>query len=116
MKSRGEQIKALSTAKQIITEVSSKSSLVQDGEDAADAPEDTEEVVLLQVARSFDASPAYQLVHYVRGLAKRQRSPSLAQLAIHMTSAVMHHRGASQEDVLAEVKGLIRAMIRKLEK
>merc|ERR1719460_2526571 len=53
-------------------------------------------------------------VHFVRQLAKKQRSSVLAQLASRMASTIRFGTG-SQADIFGKVKGLITDMIEKLE-
>jgi len=54
------------------------------------------------------------VVRAVKELARKQKSPALAQLASRMNSAVK--LGSSESDVFAKIKGLINDMIAKLEK
>merc|ERR1719215_672480 len=91
-KSRGEELKALATAKKIIKEATSLAqvSFVQSGSTSHD-------------------SVKYEVVRFVRDLAHKQHSNVLAQLASHMASA-MHSHGP-----FGKVKGLISEMIEKLE-
>eukprot|EP00429_Kryptoperidinium_foliaceum_P019406 CAMPEP_0176045870 /NCGR_PEP_ID=MMETSP0120_2-20121206/22773_1 /TAXON_ID=160619 /ORGANISM="Kryptoperidinium foliaceum, Strain CCMP 1326" /LENGTH=693 /DNA_ID=CAMNT_0017379279 /DNA_START=83 /DNA_END=2162 /DNA_ORIENTATION=- len=92
-KSRGEELKALATAKQVITEaVSGAASFVQ-------------------VARTSHSDMT--VVRMVRGLAHKEGSAALAQLASRM-AAVMRQRGGSA-DPFAKVKSLITDMISKLQ-
>merc|ERR1719162_1392943 len=95
-KSRGEELKALATAKKIIKEATS--SLAQ--------------VSFVQVASQFSTGTdlaKYEVVRFVRDLAHKERSTVLAQLASHLASA-MHSRNP-----FGKVKGLISDMISKLE-
>merc|ERR1719356_52457 len=99
-KSRGEELKALATAKKVIIEATSFAqeraySLVQVG--------------------SGEGSTSYQVVKMVRALAKKQQSAALDQLAAQLSSLV---RSASRmgEDPFAKIKGLITDLIEKLEK
>merc|ERR1712084_138736 len=55
-----------------------------------------------------------EVVELVRRLAKREHSSALNQLASRI-SAVARYSGSNREDVFAKVKGLIQAMIAKLE-
>merc|ERR1712194_603087 len=94
-KSRGEELKALATAKKIIKEATSLA-----------------QVSFVQIASqlSTDADLAkYEVVRFVRDLAHKERSTVLAQLASHLASA-MHSRNP-----FGKVKGLISEMISKLE-
>merc|ERR1712151_308659 len=56
-----------------------------------------------------------EVIELVRRLAKKEHSSALNQLASRI-SAVARYSGSSREDVFAKVKGLIQAMIAKLEK
>jgi hypothetical protein len=104
-KSRGEELKALATAKKVITETTSG---------AADLS-----YSFLQVARSTLSSAAdlanFEAVRFVRDLAQKHKSAALAQLAAKMAQ-VMRSKSQDGEDPFAKVKGLIRAMIEKLLK
>ena len=93
--SRGEELKALATAKKIIKETTSGAAGQSYG-------------FLQMSAGSSDA------VHFVRQLAKKQHSSSLAQLASRMASEVRFGSG-SQADIFGKIKGLITDMIEKLE-
>merc|ERR1719324_1639906 len=109
-KSRGEELKALATAKKVISEATS-------GEGGAEDLEyDLQQegaVSLLQVARAKESSTGFQALRFVRDLARKQRSPALAQLAMRISS-LMRNGGSSGDDPFAKVKGLISAMIEKL--
>merc|ERR1740123_797037 len=56
-----------------------------------------------------------EVIELVRRLAKKEHSSALNQLASRI-SAVARYGGSNREDVFAKVKGLIQAMIAKLEK
>merc|ERR1719316_1986150 len=66
----------------------------------------------LQVADA--SSKGFEAVHFVRRLAKKQHSKSLAQLASHMASAVRYSTAAGANP-FDKIKGLIMDMIEKLE-
>merc|ERR1719188_2854236 len=55
-----------------------------------------------------------EVVELVRSLARKEHSSALNQLASRI-SAVARYGGSNREDVFAKVKGLIQAMIAKLE-
>merc|ERR1719413_19167 len=55
-----------------------------------------------------------EVIELVRSLAKKEHSSALNQLASRI-SAVARYSGSNREDVFAKVKGLIQAMIAKLE-
>merc|ERR1719157_75489 len=97
--SRGEELKALATAKKVITEATSG---------AAD-----QSYSFLQTALSSGADLAnFEAVRFVRDLAQKQNSPALAQLATKMAQAM--RAGSSTSDPFAKVKSLISNMIEKL--
>merc|ERR1712238_27652 len=94
-KSRGEELKALATAKKIIKEATSLA-----------------QVSFVQAASQLSTGTdlaKYEVVRFVRDLAHKQRSTVLAQLASHLASA-MHSRNP-----FGKVKDLISDMISKLE-
>jgi chromosome segregation ATPase len=104
-KSRGEELKALATAKKVITETTSG---------AADQSYSFAQTSFLQVSSGADLAN-FEAVRFVRNLAQKQKSTALAQLASRMAQA-MHAGGRSREDIFAKVKGLIGDMIEKLSK
>merc|ERR1719253_1772597 len=102
-KSRGEELKALATAKKVIVEVTSG---------AAD-----QSYSFLQVSSGSKMSTGadlanFEAVRFVRDLATKQNSPALAQLATRMAQAM--RAGSNSGDPFAKVKGLISSMIEKL--
>merc|ERR1719382_159457 len=103
-KSRGEELKALATAKKVIVEATAG---------AAD-----QSYSFLQVSRAKLSSGAdlanFEAVRLVRDLAHKQNAPALAQLATRMASAI-RATTRSGEDPFAKVKGLISSMVEKLE-
>jgi len=103
-KSRGEELKALATAKKIVIEATGGAALDQ----TADS--------FLQTSKlSSQADLAnFEVVRFVRDLAKKEKSASLAQLASRVASAVRFGAG-NQADIFAKVKGLISDMLEKLE-
>merc|ERR1719437_91553 len=90
-KSRGEELKALATAKKIIKEATSLA-----------------QVSFVQVASQLK-SGNLQVVRFVRDLARKQHSNALALLATKLSSA------GHSSDPFGKVKGLITDMIAKLE-
>merc|ERR1719163_2437595 len=103
-KSRGEELKALAEAKRVIKEASMGAEEIAYGLNQRGA------VSLLQVARASGA-PRFQALRFVRDLAKKHKSPALAQLASRMEFAIAHSSG---DDVFAKVKGLIKDLIERL--
>merc|ERR1719420_2217132 len=101
-KARGEELKALATAKKVIKEAT----------EGAEA----QTYSLLQI-RSGVTSGAelakFEAVRYVRDLARKNKAPALAQLAKRMATAMRMSAGSA--DPFAKVKGLIEEMLAKLE-
>jgi len=100
-KSRSEELKAIAEAKKVLTATTSA---------AADATYES----FVQL-RSDTEDGNFQAVRFVRALAKKNKAPALAQLAGRMAS-LLRDTSRSRDDVFAKVKGLIAAMIDKLEK
>merc|ERR1719223_687247 len=100
-KSRGEELKALATAKKIIIEATS-----------------FEQTSFLQKARTSISTRAdlvnFETAHFAKELARKQHSTELAQLASRIASTV-RFSGGSKADIFGKVKGLISDMIEKLE-
>jgi hypothetical protein len=98
--SRGEELKALATAKKIIKEATggalNQMSFLQRSEISSSA----------DIAR-------YAAVRLVRALARKTDAPILAQLATRMAAAL---RSSTSADIFGKVKSLITDMIAKLEK
>jgi len=95
--SRGEELKALATAKKIVIEATSL------------AQTDS----FLQLSTRSDLV-SFEAVRYVRDLAKKQHSTALAQLASRMDTTV-RFGGGNKADVFGKIKGLLNDMIAKLE-
>jgi len=111
--SRGEELKAIATAKKIIMEMtggagSQTYSLVQ--EDGASFFQ-----VGLKTASQVRSDASFEAVRRVEALAHRLKSTVLAQLAQRMDAATQL-AGKSGDDPFAKVKGLIRDMIEYLLK
>merc|ERR1719201_2514803 len=96
-KSRGEELKALATAKQIIKEATAG---------AAD-----QSYSFLQMSSGADLAN-FEAVRFVRDLAHKTKSAALAQLASKMAVTMRNTEGSA--DPFAKVKDLIRNMIEKL--
>jgi len=103
-KSRGEELNALAQAKKVIKETTGG---------AAGQSYALSQVSLLQVASGADLAK-FEAVRFVKDLARKTKSPMLAQLASRMSSA-MRLGGAAGEDPFAKIKGLITDMIATLE-
>jgi len=100
-KSRGEELNALATAKKVILEATGG---------AAEQSYGLNQVSFLQLSNGV----APQAVRFVRELARKSKSPALAQLASRMNSAI-RLGAAAGGDPFAKVKGLIVDMISTLE-
>jgi hypothetical protein len=94
--SRGEELKAIAEAKKIIIEATGGA---------------LNQVSLLQLTGT---STNFQVVRFVRDLARKQHSPVLAQLSKRMATAI-RFGSRSGADPFEKVKGLIADMIAKLE-
>mmetsp|Transcript_97839 Transcript_97839/g.262918 ORF Transcript_97839/g.262918 Transcript_97839/m.262918 type:complete len:693 (+) Transcript_97839:77-2155(+) len=110
-KSRGEELKALAEAKQVIKESAGG---------AEDLSYGLNQVSLLQVnsGSTITTSAAlaqFEATRFIRDLARKQSSPELAQLATRMDSVIRASNNAG-EDPFAKVKKLIQDMVEKLEK
>merc|ERR1740127_350327 len=103
-KSRGEELKALATAKKIIAETTGG---------ASGQSYDFNQVSFLQISSGADLAKL-EAVRFVRDLSRKSKSAALAQLASRMSSAVRLGTAAG-EDPFAKVKGLITDMIATLE-
>merc|ERR1719218_112762 len=103
-KSRGEELKALATAKKVIKETTSGAADLSYG------------ASFVQVSMKSGADLAnFEAVRFVRDLAQKHKSTALAQLATRMAAAMRSsHRGG--DNPFAKVEGLIQDMIEKLEK
>merc|ERR1719359_2534963 len=101
-KSRGEELTALATAKKVIKEATGGS----DG-----AAEQT--YSFMQLSSSADLAKS-EAVRFIRDLARKNKSPLLAQLASRMNSAIKLGVAAG-DDPFAKVEGLIKDMIATLE-
>merc|ERR1719498_2132968 len=103
-KSRGEELKALATARKVITDATSG---------AAD-----QAYSFLQTSRSGLASSAdlanFEAVRYVRDLAQKQNDPALAQLATRMAAVMRSGAAGKSSDPFSKVKALISDMIERL--
>merc|ERR1740129_1026647 len=108
-KSRAEELKALAEAKKAISENTAGAGTVANG---------LAQVSLLQLARLRLSSGVevanFEVVRFMRDLARKQGSAGLAQLASRMASAISSGIG-SGNDPFVKVKGLISDMIERLE-
>jgi chromosome segregation ATPase len=94
--SRGEELKALATAKKIVIEATSLA-----------------QTSFLQISSGSDLV-TFEAVRFVRDLGKKQHSTALAQLASRMASTI-RFGGSNKDDIFGKIKGLITDMITKLE-
>jgi len=101
-KSRGEELGALATAKKVIVEAT------------GGAASQSYSFVQVQLSSSADLSKA-EAVRFIRDLARKSKSPALAQLASRMNSAIRLGSSAGESDVFAKVKSLITDMVATLE-
>eukprot|EP00929_Paragymnodinium_shiwhaense_P029545 TRINITY_DN168_c1_g2_i3.p1 TRINITY_DN168_c1_g2~~TRINITY_DN168_c1_g2_i3.p1 ORF type:complete len:374 (-),score=142.53 TRINITY_DN168_c1_g2_i3:141-1262(-) len=103
-KSRGEELKALATAKKIIAEATGGAT--------------SQTYSLLQVGSKLSSRAdlaKLEAVRLVRDLARKHKSAALAQLSKRMNAA-MRISSEDGSDPFAKVKGLISDMLDKLEK
>jgi hypothetical protein len=103
-KSRGEELKALATAKKVIKDSTSG---------AAEQTYSFLQLDRTRVTSRVDLAK-FEAVRFVRDLARKTQSAALAQLASRMSSA-MKLGVAAGEDPFAKVEGLIKDMIATLE-
>jgi len=108
-KSRGEELKALATAKKVITEATSG---------AASQSYGLDQVSFLQLSAGTRIQNGadlakFEVVRFIRDLAKKSKSTALTQLASRVASAI--RLSDNTADPFAKVKGLISDMIATLE-
>merc|ERR1719464_602160 len=103
-KSRGEELKALATAKKVISETTAGAAKLSYG---------PSQMSFLQMSSSMDLA-SFEAVHYIRNLARKMKSTELSQLASRMSSAMQLGVGTS-DGPFDKVKSLIADMISKLE-
>merc|ERR1719198_2072494 len=103
-KSRGEELKALATAKKVLKETSGG---------AAEQTYGLNQMSFLQLGSGADLSK-FEAVRFIRDLARKTKAPALAQLASRMNSAMRLGTSAG-EDPFSKVKSLITDMIATLE-
>merc|ERR1719291_510424 len=108
--SRSEELKALADAKKIISESSNGAERITYG---------LAQASLLQLSRLRASSGAdlaiFEVVRFVRDLARKQGSEGLAQLASRLSSTISSSVAGSGKDPFGKVKGLIAEMIERLE-
>jgi len=109
VKSRGEELKALAEAKKVIVETTSGADSIAYGL----VQTSFVQLVGQRLATGADLAH-FEAVRFVRDLARKENSKSLAQLATRMASAMRLSSGDG-EDPFSKVKGLIMDMIEKLE-
>merc|ERR1719217_518906 len=106
-KSRGEELKALATAKKIISETTGGAASLEYG---------LAQTSFLQTKLSTTVDLAnYEVVRRIRDLARKEQSAALAQLSSRIAS-VMRMSNSAGSDPFAKVKSMISEMIAKLEK
>merc|ERR1712151_1006268 len=98
---RGEELKALATAKKIIKETT------------GGAAGQSYSFLQSTISTSSDLRN-FEAVRFVKNLSRKHGSNALSQLASRMASAI-RFGGSNKEDIFAKVKGLISDMITKLE-
>jgi chromosome segregation ATPase len=106
-KSRGEELKALAMAKKVIKESTGGA----DG--AAEQTYGFNQLSFMQLSSSADLAKS-EAIRFIRDLARKNKSPALAQLASRMNSAIKLGAAAG-DDPFAKVEGLIKDMIATLE-
>merc|ERR1719473_2588230 len=99
MKSRADELKALSEAKQVVSESTGGAEKLSYG---------LNQVSLLQMSSTADLAQ-FEAVRFVRELATKQHSVALEQLAVRMSSAL------KLGGPFDKVKSLISDMIARLE-
>jgi hypothetical protein len=104
VKSRAEELRALAEAKKALVDNTGAADSLSYG---------LNQVSLIQRLRTGTDLAHFEAVRFVRDLARKQNSKSLAQLASRMATAMRMSSGAG--DPFAKVKGLIMDMIEKLE-
>merc|ERR1719331_3633697 len=95
--SRGEELKALATAKKIVIEATSSSASF-----------------LQMFSKSAASHGIYEITRSLRELARTYRDPMLAQLTSRVEAQIKYSHG-SKNDVFAKIKESISAMISELE-
>jgi len=110
MKSRGQELDALSKAQHVLEETTSGANEVTYG--LAQTASFLQLAGRSQLTSKVDLK-SYEAARFVRDLAKKEGSPALAQLASRMIAAV-RVGGRSSDDVFTKVKGLIADMIVRL--
>jgi len=107
-KSRGEELKALSTAKKVIAEASSGADSLSYGLDQISFLQSSSDNALQTTADLAN----FEAVRLVRDLARKTQDTALTQLAARMAAAI---RGAKAgADPFAKVRELIKGMIENL--
>jgi len=104
-KSRGEELKALATAKKIIADMSA-------GADSLSYGLDQVSFVQKDSIQNGADLANFEAVRLVRELARKTNDAALTQLASRMAAAVRRSKGG--EDPFVKVKELIKGMIEKL--
>jgi len=105
-KARGEELKALATAKKVIKEMTGA---------AEDKTYDSASSFVQVRAKSSSASPSIKALRAVKELGKTQHMPILLDLA-HQLESVIRNSAISGADPFAKVKGMINSMLGHLTK
>jgi len=103
-KSRGEELKALAEAKKVLADNTASADKLSYG---------LTQVSFLQMSSGADLAN-FEAVHFIRNLARKEKSTELAQLASRLASAMQSGAGTG-DDPFGKVKGLIADMIDRLE-
>jgi len=107
-KARGEELKALATAKKVIKEMT--------GAAEDKTYDDFAQVSFVQVhAKSSWAPPSVKAVRAVKDLGKRQHMPILLDMA-HQMESVIRNSAISGDDPFKKVKGMINSMLSHVAK
>mmetsp|Transcript_45171 Transcript_45171/g.98246 ORF Transcript_45171/g.98246 Transcript_45171/m.98246 type:complete len:726 (+) Transcript_45171:36-2213(+) len=114
MKSRAEELQALSQAKAAITEMTPGAAAAVYEADFLQLQQLSQRSVLGSGLATGADLANFEVVHLVRELAKKERSAALGQLASRITAVIKYGSGSGQ-DPFAKVRSLIAEMIERLE-
>eukprot|EP00812_Abedinium_dasypus_P011017 NODE_45_length_2444_cov_513.517790.p1 GENE.NODE_45_length_2444_cov_513.517790~~NODE_45_length_2444_cov_513.517790.p1 ORF type:complete len:704 (-),score=330.21 NODE_45_length_2444_cov_513.517790:315-2426(-) len=108
VKSRNEELGALAGAEKVVTEMTTGAKSLTYSMDQTSFLQQSKLTSAVDLAN-------FEVVQFVRKLAREQKSEALAQLARRI-SRVIQEGSASGSDPFAKVKGLIKALIDRLSK